>query len=114
MPTAISAGQQVDFAVWPDYVNREEFWEALVEYADEAVELCSMAGAVTPRSREDERLRFEVFSISDSVFSVAAGSPGTGVELDRQQYTIKRTELGKALARVRGSGSAPADPGSRG
>ncbi|MEU2043661.1 RRQRL motif-containing zinc-binding protein [Nocardia niwae] len=215
---AIQAGQAVDFAVWPGYVNRDEFREALVEYADDAAELRSMAdylaegqlteeeqarlgavvgaltddtnlqitrlatqreqlldqarhgkgltsmeraqivctiedidagvigghkelpellfadertkasidflrtarpaselsnatrheitelinatGAVTPRSREDERLRLEVSSISDSVFSVAAGSPATSVELDRQQYTIRRTELGKALARA--------------
>ncbi|MFI2280340.1 hypothetical protein [Nocardia beijingensis] len=215
---AIQAGQPVDFAVWPGYVNRDEFREALVEYADDAAELRSMVdylaegqlteeeqarlgavvgaltddtnlqitrlatqreqlldqarhgkgltsmeraqivctiedidagvirghkelpellfadertkasidflrtarpaselsnatrheitelinatGAVTPRSREDERLRLEVSSISDAVFSVAAGSPGTSVELDRQQYTIKRTELGKALARA--------------
>lgn len=215
---AIAAGQPADFAVWPGYVNREEFREALVEYADDSAELRSMAdhlaegrltaeeharlgavvGALTddtnlqitriaaqreqlldqarhgkgltsmeraqivctiedidagvirghrelpellfadertkasvdflrtakpaselsnttrrqitelvdaastaaPHSREDQRLRFEVSSISDAVFSVAAGSPGTRVELDRQQYTIKRTELGKALARA--------------
>lgn len=66
----------------------------------EITELINATGAVTPGSREDERLRFEVSAISDSVFSVAAGSPGTGVDLDRQQYTIKRTELVKALARA--------------
>ncbi len=66
----------------------------------EITDLINTTGAVTPHSREDERLRFEVSSISDAVFSVAAGSPGTGVELDRQQYTMKRTELGKALARA--------------
>ncbi|MGK8506368.1 RRQRL motif-containing zinc-binding protein [Nocardia asiatica] len=215
---AIQAGQAVDFAVWPGYVNREEFREALVEYADDAAELRSMAdylaeghltadeqarlgavvGALTddtnlqitrmaaqreqllkqarhghgltsmeraqivctvedidagvirghkelpellfaderskasvdfartaepaadlsnttrrqitelvntastaaPHSREDQRLRFEVSSMTNSLFSVATGSPGTSVELDRQQYTIKRTELDKALARA--------------
>ncbi|MEU5763980.1 RRQRL motif-containing zinc-binding protein [Nocardia sp. NPDC047648] len=215
---AIQAGQAVDFAVWPGYVNREQFREALVEYADDAAELRSMAdylaeghltaeeqarlGAVVgtltddtnlqitrmaaqreqlldqarhghgltsmeraqiactiedidagvilgheqlpellfadertkasvdflrtaepaadlsnttrrqitelidtastaaPHSREDQRLRFEVSSMTDALFSVATGSPGTSVELDRQQYTIKRTELGKALARA--------------
>ncbi|MGV9546224.1 RRQRL motif-containing zinc-binding protein [Nocardia beijingensis] len=66
----------------------------------EITELINATGAVTPRSREDERLRLEVSSISDSVFSVAAGSPATSVELDRQQYMIRRTELGKALARA--------------
>ncbi|MGW4720577.1 hypothetical protein [Nocardia sp. NPDC004260] len=66
----------------------------------EITELINATGALTPRSRVDERLRLEVSSISDSVFSVAAGSPGTSVDLDRQQYTIKRTELGKALARA--------------
>ncbi|WP_280492912.1 hypothetical protein, partial [Nocardia asiatica] len=215
---AIQAGQPVDFEVWPGYVNREKFQEALVEYADDAAELRSMAdylaegnltaeeqarlGAVVgtltddtnlqitrmaaqrellldqarhghgltsleraqivctvedidagvilghkelpellfadertkasvdfartvapaadlskttrrqitelvdtastaaPHSREDQRLRFEVSSITDSLYSVATGSPGTSVELDRQQYTIERTELGKALARA--------------
>ncbi|BDT96969.1 hypothetical protein IFM12275_69450 (plasmid) [Nocardia sputorum] len=215
---AIQAGQAVDFEVWPGYVNREQFREALVEYADDAAELRSMAdylaeghltaaeqarlgavvGTITddtnqqitrmatqreqlldqarhghgltsmeraqivctiedidagvilgheelpellwadertkasvdfartaepaadlsnrtrrqitelvdtastaaPHSREDQRLRFEVSSMTDSLFSVATGSPGTSVELDRQQYTIKRTELGKALARA--------------
>ncbi|WP_280476244.1 RRQRL motif-containing zinc-binding protein [Nocardia asiatica] len=215
---AIQAGQAVDFAVWPGYVNREAFREALVEYADDAAELRSMAdylaegnltaeeqarlgavvGAITddtnqqitrmatqrdqlldqarhghgltsmeraqlvctiedidagvilgheqlpellfadertkasvdfartaepaadlsnttrrqitelvntsstaaPHSREDQRLRFEVSSMTDSLYSVATGSPGTSVELDRQQYTIKRTELDKALARA--------------
>ncbi|MGY2025866.1 RRQRL motif-containing zinc-binding protein [Nocardia gipuzkoensis] len=215
---AIQAGQAVDFAVWPGYINREAFREALVEYADDAAELRSMAdylaegnltadeqarlgavvGTITddtnlqitrmaaqreqlldqarhghgltsmeraqimctiedidagvihghkelpellfadertkasvdfartaepaadlsnttrrqitelvdtastaaPHSREDQRLRFEVSSMTDALFSVATGSPGTSVELDRQQYTIKRTELGKALARA--------------
>ncbi|MGW4330001.1 hypothetical protein ACWEKR_29410 [Nocardia sp. NPDC004573] len=215
---AIQAGQAVDFAVWPGYVNREQFQEALMEYADDAAELRSMAdylaeghltseeqarlgavvGAITddtnlqitrmatqrdqlldqarhgkgltsmeraqivctiedidagvivghkklpellwadertkasldfartaepaadlsnrtrwqitelvdasstaaPHSREDQRLRFEVSSMTDSLYSVATGSPGTSVDLDRQQYTIKRTELGKALARA--------------
>ncbi|MGW5142683.1 RRQRL motif-containing zinc-binding protein [Nocardia beijingensis] len=215
---AIQAGQAVDFAVWPGYVNREAFQEALVEYADDAAELRSMAdylaednltaeeqarlgavvGTITddtnqqitrmatqreqllaqarhghgltsmeraqivctiedidagvilgheelpellfadertkasvdfartaepaadlsnttrrqitelvdtastaaPHSREDQRLRFEVSSMTNSLYSVATGSPGTSVDLDRQQYTIKRTELGKALARA--------------
>ncbi|WP_280261232.1 hypothetical protein [Nocardia abscessus] len=39
--------------------------------------------------------------MTDSLFRVAAGLPGTSVELDRQQYTIKRTKLGKVLARTR-------------
>ncbi|MEW1738809.1 RRQRL motif-containing zinc-binding protein [Nocardia beijingensis] len=215
---AIQAGQAVDFAVWPGYVNREKFREALGEYADDAAELRSMAdylaeghlsaeeqarlgavvGTITddtnlqitrmatqreqlldqarhghgltsmeraqivctiedidagailgheelpellfadertkasvdfariaepaadlskttrrqitelvdaastaaPHSREDQRLRFEVSSMTASLYSVATGSPRTSVELDRQQYTIKRTELGKALARA--------------
>ncbi|MBF6208873.1 hypothetical protein [Nocardia gipuzkoensis] len=42
--------------------------------------------------------------MTDSLFSVAAGSSGTSVELDRQQYTIKRPELSKALALIRTSG----------
>ncbi|MGW4330750.1 hypothetical protein ACWEKR_33285 [Nocardia sp. NPDC004573] len=54
-----------------------------------------------PHSREDQRLRFEVSSMTNSLFRVAAGLPGTSVELDRQQYTIKRTELGKVLAHTR-------------
>ncbi|MFI2281383.1 hypothetical protein [Nocardia beijingensis] len=61
--------------------------------------------------------------MTDSLFSVDAGSPGTSVELDRQQYTIKRTELGKALVRAgldpdvqqrirTSSTTAPARPGN--
>ncbi|MEU4345426.1 hypothetical protein AB0H00_29945 [Nocardia sp. NPDC023852] len=55
---------------------------------------------VSHRTREGDKLQFAVSSISDSIYSVACGARGQGVEHERKSYADKRTRLGQALLKA--------------
>ncbi|WP_280185918.1 MULTISPECIES: hypothetical protein [Nocardia] len=101
---AIAAGQAVDFTVWPGYVNREALWEALVEYADAAAELRSMAdylaeGNLTAVAARDDAIAQRQAAASHCTF---CGTAYPGGRDDR--HRSRRLARHRSPRRPRGCG----------
>ncbi|MBF6463735.1 hypothetical protein IU427_00895 [Nocardia beijingensis] len=124
----IDAGVIVGHKKLPELLFADERSKASVDFARTAepaadlsnrtrwqiTELVDASSTAAPHSREDQRLRFEVSSISDSVFSVAAGSPGNQCGAGPPAVHDQTHRAGQGTGpRGRGSGGTAADPGSR-
>ncbi|WP_433635643.1 RRQRL motif-containing zinc-binding protein [Nocardia sp. CA-120079] len=65
----------------------------------EVAQLIEQSGAVEPGSRAADQLKTTVFSIGDSIYSVASGAL-LGVNYERKAYIEKRDRLGHALTQA--------------
>ncbi|GAB4590347.1 hypothetical protein [Nocardia sp. IFM 10818] len=52
---------------------------------------------VDPRGRDAENLKFATSSVGDSIYSVACGAKGMGIEYERKSYAEKRARLERTL-----------------